>query len=82
MPLNQHYNDGLGNSEGGVEGFEELAGSIREKLKPGGPPVDFGGIHLYISGDLNEEDARRVRENIVLWQTWNHAYWDTIAALG
>jgi hypothetical protein len=61
--------------------FELLVREIREGLRPGGPTVDFAAIHLYIAGDLNAEDARHVREHIVSWETWNHAYWEAMSLL-
>jgi hypothetical protein len=64
-----------------ADGFEELASRIQDRLKSGGPAVDFAAIHLYIAGDLDVAEERRVRELVVTWESWNQAYWETMLAL-
>ena len=82
MLANQENGGEKWDNEKAPSEFEELAASLRGKLKAGGPAVDPAAIHLYIAGDLNDEDCQAVRERIVTWEAWNQAYWDAVATLG
>ena len=81
MALDRHDPGGSQEQEDVPATFEGVVHRIRERLKSGGPPVDFAAIHLYIAGDLGEADSRRVSERIVTWQTWYRAYWETMLLL-
>lgn len=54
---------------------------LRSELEPGGPPVDYGAICLWLSGDLREREGKHVTHQIVTWKAWHDAYQEVIADL-
>jgi hypothetical protein len=74
-------NAGENNPERRPRDFEGLVREIQQNLRPGGPPVDWAAIHLYVAGDLDDGDSRNVRGRIVTWEAWNRAYWETMQLL-
>jgi hypothetical protein len=68
------------NEKSRPKSLEEVVAEIDQNLQPDGPPVNHTAIALHVAGELGDEQARLVREQVVCWKAWNDAYWDTWTA--
>lgn len=61
--------------------FLDAVRKEKENLKPGGPPVDYAALNLYIAKELDKDETRKIREHIVTWESWNAAWWEEMKLL-
>jgi hypothetical protein len=62
-------------------GLGESLNEIFSHLQLGGPEPRFELIVGYIDGVLEPAAMQQVGRNIVTWQAWYDAYWETLGAL-
>src|SRR3989344_1202215 len=68
-----------GNEDESLGELDELIKSIKSRLHPGGPELDYKALFAYLDDDLTPEDKNEVEKRIVTWEEWHAAYWELLA---
>ena len=61
--------------------LEQVIRQIRERLRVGGPDVDYAALFAFLDEDLAERERAEVELRIARWAAWHDAYWQIRADL-